>query len=447
MGIERSAARKDLRQVQGPHRGASFGPSRRSHRLLMSRRASPTRTSLHGPGAGSRYRLAASAIHGDLAVFVPEEARLDGQVVRKSAIDRRIEVDPSVRTYFVEMEPSTLHDPLGYDERSREALRAHDGLHRPLIDDRVLVGLGGTLRAASWKVSRRYGREGRRLRWCGLRRAGCSAAWDPPWTSAPRPSLPTCATSRPGRSCLRRYDEPAGVLWRGRDEPHPPLDVARRRRGEAAPRRRGGANALAARVAEAAGRDQPRHLEMAVASTRRWITAFSASTRRPWEWPPTRRRCSTRSTSRRATWGSISARSQVFVLPYEAGFVGVDNVWALIAEERWKRDERQPIVDIGTNGELIMGDGRRLISRRAPWARCSRVPRPSPACARLRAPSSASPISPENRELRYWYVGKDAWSDELPPEMMGGKGICGRGSSTAWPSCSRPASSTGPGGS
>lgn len=58
------------------------------------------------------YRLACTAkVHGDMIVFVPEEARAGGQVVRKAVTDRKINVNPSVKTYYIEMIPPTLHDP------------------------------------------------------------------------------------------------------------------------------------------------------------------------------------------------------------------------------------------------------------------------------------------------------------------------------------------------
>ena len=58
-----------------------------------------------------------------------------------------------MRTYYVEMESPTLNDPLGDYERVCSALEAQHHLQRPLVDYRVLVGLGKALRAADWKVS------------------------------------------------------------------------------------------------------------------------------------------------------------------------------------------------------------------------------------------------------------------------------------------------------
>jgi uncharacterized 2Fe-2S/4Fe-4S cluster protein (DUF4445 family) len=58
----------------------------------------------------------------------------------------------------------------------------------------------------------------------------------------------------------------------------------------------------------------------------------------------------------------INPSSYVFVLPNEAGFVGADNVGVLIAEEPYKSEEMQLIIDIGTNGELVLGNKHKLLS-------------------------------------------------------------------------------------
>jgi uncharacterized 2Fe-2S/4Fe-4S cluster protein (DUF4445 family) len=99
----------------------------------------------------------------------------------------------------------------------------------------------------------------------------------------------------------------------------------------------------------------------------------------------------------------------------------------LIAEEPWTRDERQLIIDIGTNGELIMGDSQRLVS-----SSCATGPAFEGAqilCGMRAAPGAIERvrIDPTTKEARYRVIGKDAWSDELTPSEIGSKGICGSG--------------------
>jgi len=58
----------------------------------------------------------------------------------------------------------------------------------------------------------------------------------------------------------------------------------------------------------------------------------------------------------------INDSGYVHALPIEAGFVGADNVGVLIAYEPWKKSEIQLIIDIGTNGEIVLGNNSGLSS-------------------------------------------------------------------------------------
>ena len=52
----------------------------------------------------------------------------------------------------------------------------------------------------------------------------------------------------------------------------------------------------------------------------------------------------------------LSSNTNVFVFPIVSGFVGGDTVGAVISEWPHERDEVSLIVDIGTNGELVLGN-------------------------------------------------------------------------------------------
>jgi len=70
----------------------------------------------------------------------------------------------------------------------------------------------------------------------------------------------------------------------------------------------------------------------------------------------------------------IHPAANVHVLPVEAGFVGADNVGVLIAQEPYHQDDMLLIIDIGTNGELVMGNRKRLMSASCATGRHSRAP-------------------------------------------------------------------------
>ena len=124
---------------------------------------------------------------------------------------------------------------------------------------------------------------------------------------------------------------------------------------------------------------------------------------------------------------NINPSSYMFVLPNEAGFVGADNVGVLIAEEPYKHEENQLIIDIGTNGELVLGNRHKLISS-------SCATGPALEGAQLAFGMRAAPgaierikIDPETKEVDYKVIGRDAWRKFSEPKEMKAKGICGSG--------------------
>ncbi len=130
-------------------------------------------------------------------------------------------------------------------------------------------------------------------------------------------------------------------------------------------------------------------------------------------------------TEARGTGIRISPGAYVHVLPIEAGFVGADNVGVLIAEEPYRKEEVALIIDIGTNGELILGNRTKLVS-----ASCATGP--AFEGAELKFGMRAAPgaiekieIDPETKEARFKVIGGERWNTEL--EEVGAKGICGSG--------------------
>jgi len=121
----------------------------------------------------------------------------------------------------------------------------------------------------------------------------------------------------------------------------------------------------------------------------------------------------------------ISPGSYVHILPIEAGFVGADNVGVLIAEEPYNQDDMLLIIDIGTNGELILGNRDKLVS-----SSCATGPAFEGAEIKfgMRAALGAIErikIDPDTKEVRFKVIGKEDWNTDL--DDVGAKGICGSG--------------------
>lgn len=105
---------------------------------------------------------------------------------------------------------------------------------------------------------------------------------------------------------------------------------------------------------------------------------------------------------------------KVRVLPNIAGFVGGDTVGCMVSTRFDRLEELSLLIDIGTNGELVLGDRRRRIA-------CSTAAGPAfegakISCGMRGAAGAVDHVSLENGKLRYHVIG------EAAP-----KGLCGSG--------------------
>jgi uncharacterized 2Fe-2S/4Fe-4S cluster protein (DUF4445 family) len=123
----------------------------------------------------------------------------------------------------------------------------------------------------------------------------------------------------------------------------------------------------------------------------------------------------------------VHPSANVHVLPVEAGFVGADNVGVLITEEPYRKEEMALIIDIGTNGELVLGNKERLISS-------SCATGPALEGAHIKFGMRAAPgaiervrIDPETLGVRFKVIDRELWSDEYAPGEIQARGICGSG--------------------
>ena len=110
----------------------------------------------------------------------------------------------------------------------------------------------------------------------------------------------------------------------------------------------------------------------------------------------------------------IHPEGRLMVLPNIAGFVGADTVGCLLATNFSKRDNMTLMIDIGTNGELVMGNKERMIT-------CSTAAGPAfegakITCGMRGANGAIDHVTFQGERLVYSTIG-----DEKPA------GICGSG--------------------
>jgi uncharacterized 2Fe-2S/4Fe-4S cluster protein (DUF4445 family) len=124
---------------------------------------------------------------------------------------------------------------------------------------------------------------------------------------------------------------------------------------------------------------------------------------------------------------AVNPGARAHFLPLEAGFVGADNVGVILAESPHKHDEIVLVVDVGTNGEILLGNRERLLCASSPSG-------PALEGAQILHGMRAAPgaiervrIDPVTLNARFKVIGRDVWSDELPSEEGKALGICGSG--------------------
>lgn len=422
------------------------------------------------------YRLACVAqIQGPILVFVPEEARAGKQVVSKAARDIHIDWNPAVKLYYVEVVPPKFEEPTGDFERIRAELESTYGIDTRLdVDWYVLQDLPRCLREGNWTVTVAVWMDKEVVRvFPGKVEDYYGIAIDVGTTTVAAylcnmrtmEVIATASMMNPqckyGEDVMARITyhmmNPNGLETMSNDlieglnklvveacqSTHPPKKKKKKKKEE----KEGEAPEEEEVYAE--GQEEIESLEDGMVMTEKDVylrleptdvvdmtlvgnTAMHHILLRldpefvglaPFP-PVVHRSLDLRA---RDMGIKINRSAYVHVLPNEAGFVGADNVGVLIAEAPYKDDDMQLIIDIGTNGELVLGNHKKLIS-------CSCATGPALEGAQLSFGMRAAPgaierikIDPDTHEVDYKVIGRDAWRNYSKPEEMKTKGICGSG--------------------
>ncbi len=398
------------------------------------------------------YRLACVAkVQGDVLVFVPEEARAGKQVVSKAARDIHIDLNPAVKSYYVEVEKPSFEDPTGDFERVCRELEARYGLKDLRIDIYALRALPDALRQGDWKVtvSVWMDREVIRVK-PGRYEAHYGLAIDVGTTTVAgylcdlqtKEVITTASLMNPqckyGEDVMARityHMTTPGGLQRMSDDiieglnwlidqvvaaTHPPKKKVKNEAGEEVEVEAPEEGKTYLRLS----RDDIEDITIGCNTAMHHILLqLNPEYVGHAPFPPVVHH--SLDIKARDLGLRINPSSYVFVLPNEAGFVGADNVGVLLAEEPYRSEEIQLIIDIGTNGELVLGNKDKLISS-------SCATGPALEGAQITFGMRAAPgaierieIDPDTHEVDYKVIGREAWRSQSKPEEMKAKGICG----------------------
>jgi uncharacterized 2Fe-2S/4Fe-4S cluster protein (DUF4445 family) len=372
------------------------------------------------------FRLGCAAqIEGDALIFVPEESRAGKQVVRKAATQRAIQLKPAIQLYYVELSPPSLRDPRGDLDRLKEGLRERYHLLSLDIDYLALLRLPGVLRQSDWKVTVVIWMEREILDikpgkvedtyglaidigtttvaayLCNLRNGevvSTESIMNPQMSYGEDVmSRISYTVTHPGDGLERMH----GLIIDGLNQ----LSRAVTEKGHLLPE-----DILELSVV---GNTVMHHLFLKIDPQYLGLSPF----------PPVVRQSI--NLKARDLGLKVHPSANVYVLPVEAGFVGADNVGVLIAEEPYHQDHMVLVVDIGTNGELVMGSKRIFIS-----SSCATGPALEGGYIKfgMRAAPGAIErvrIDPQTLEVDFKVVDEEHWRSES--KSIRAKGICGSG--------------------
>ncbi|MFO8007300.1 MAG: ASKHA domain-containing protein [Candidatus Brocadiia bacterium] len=358
------------------------------------------------------WRLACQlTVHDDLIVSIPEETRFFEQVVLTRGEGRRYPFQPGVRKACVRVPPSSVQDQRSDLDRLQDAIG--DG---PLTADLDLVrALPGILQKADGEVTAIVEDEVLRgIEPGDTTEALWGVAFDIGTTTIVGSLIPLADASR--RSV-------AAVAARTNPQVHFGDDVVSRigyvqKHADGLERLHkrllACLNEMIIELCEAGGAEPESIWEVTAAGNTTMSHIFLGVDPTPIAQAPyvavVRQALDVRA---REVGLQVARGADLYVLPNIAGFVGSDTV-AMVLATGMHRDERVRLgIDIGTNGEVVLGNGERLLA-------CSCAAGPAFEGARIRDGMRAADGA----------ISKVVVNEEIEVGVIGGgrpSGICGSG--------------------
>lgn len=310
------------------------------------------------------YRLACCAkIQGDVLVYVPEESRTARQVILENGQKKAFKINPAVKKYNVELDRPTLEDYRDDTERLKDSLKTWVPRRDKdiIIDYSVLKALPDVLRQNKWKVNVTVWNDSEII---AVESQNCDKAYGIAMdigTTTIAAYLCDLATGEVlsqdslMNSQVRYGDDVISriTFCMVNDDGLEKLnqfiinDI----------------NTLVKKLAKTIGATPQNVFEIVlVFNTVMHHIALNLNPVNIGTVPFVSVIRNSLTIKADEMGIGIAKGGYVHCLPIEAGFVGADNVSVLIAEEPYKQDQTVLVVDIGTNGEINLGNRNGILS-------------------------------------------------------------------------------------
>jgi uncharacterized 2Fe-2S/4Fe-4S cluster protein (DUF4445 family) len=402
--------------------GIAMGPDSLSPVGDAERRYATKRGLVVGRRLACQTRLC-----GDAALDVPPESQLHRQIVRKSADERPVAIDPAVRLHYVEVAEPDMHVPASDARRVCEALANQWGIAGAVFSLAVLRELQATLRKGAWRatVALRLGREIVAIYPGFVERAyGLAVDIGSTTIAAHLCDLATgevVATAGTMNPQIKLGEDLMSRVSYGMMNPGGAAELSRLAQA--------GVDRLAGEVASAAGIQRSaiveavcvgnpvmHHLYLGLDPVELGGAPFALTSDMPID------------TNAASLGLSIAPGAYVHLPACVAGHVGADAAAVVLAETPQDAPGAVLVVDVGTNAELVLSAGGKLYA-------CSSPTGPAFEGAQISAGQRAAPgaiervrIDPQTLEPSFQVIGDTRWSNEPSYDPAPGvTGICGSG--------------------
>ena len=376
-------------------------------------------------------------VMGDVVIDVPPESQVHKQVIRKSATERHIEMDPATRAVFVEVQEPDMHEPTGDFERLVQALKDQWQIEGVEAGLDILRRLQPVLRKGDWKAT------------VVLNRGNHDAAHRvldifPGFHDGPLYGLAVDLGSTTIAAHLCDLSDGKVLASSGLMNPQIRFGEDLMSRVSYAMMNPGGdvemtravreaLDSLARAIAQEAGVEPGaiyemvivcnpvmHHLLLGIDPVELGQAPFALATSG-----------SLSLDARDLDLPALNRNARVYVLPCIAGHVGADCAAVALSEEPNKSKDMVLIVDVGTNAEILLGNETRVLA-------CSSPTGPAFEGAQISSGQRAAPgaierveIDPATKEPRFKVIGCDLWSTDPgfaeATAQTGITGICGSG--------------------
>ena len=388
-------------------------------------------------GLADGRRLSCQAVmRGDIVIDVPAESQIHRQMVRKTADEiRDLEIDPVVKLFYVELDRPSMADQTCDLTRLQETLEQEWELRDLSADLSFLQRLSPAMRAGDtyggdWKGTVAV-HEARDLVavWPGFKEHVYGLAIDVGTTTIAGhlcnlESGEVVASSGMMNPQIRfGEDLMSRISYLQQNEGQAPALTAA---VQEAIRELAGAVAKEARIdrediveATLVGNPTMHHLVLGIDPTQLGMEPFPLVVDRGV------------TVKARDLGMDINPGACAYFLPCIAGHVGADTAGVILSQGPHLGDEMTLVIDVGTNAEIVLGSGNRLIAASSPTGPAFEGAQI--AYGQRAAPGAVERVRVDRDTLlpRIKVIGSELWSDEPgfeeAIESIGVTGICGSG--------------------